>query len=113
MDNKFEYDIQKRAKAGTRATLRAVVSLYLIYMAYLIVKALGKDSPIPLPVGYGIAGIFVAAGIAFGVYTYRRYRIDLADARLTPKDPKASEIPESTEGPEEPEQEETAHDGDV
>ena len=29
-EQQFEYDIQKRAKAGTAATLRAVISVYVI-----------------------------------------------------------------------------------
>ena len=32
-EQQFEYDVQKRARAGTAATLRAVISLYIIYLA--------------------------------------------------------------------------------
>ena len=28
-EQQFEYDVQKRARAGTAATLRAVISLYI------------------------------------------------------------------------------------
>ncbi len=31
-ENKLEYDVQERARAGTRATLRAVVALSLIHI---------------------------------------------------------------------------------
>ena len=92
LNNNLEYDVQKRARAGTRATFRAVVSIYLCYMAYLVVKGLGGDSPIPTPVGWAIALVFVAAAVGFGFYTWKHYRKDLADAKLTPKEPQ--ETPE-------------------
>ena len=77
-----KYDVQKKARAATWATLRAVVSLYLLYMAWLIVKALGDSSPIPPVLGWIIAGVFAAAALGFGVYTWRSYRQDLTDAKL-------------------------------
>ena len=51
-EQQFEYDIQKRAKAGTAATLRAVISVYVIYLGWTVLKGvLNGSSPVPVWVG--------------------------------------------------------------
>lgn len=77
---KLEYDIQKRAKAGTTATFRAVVAGYLAYLGWQIATAEGSAVP-PLAARL-IGGAFIAAAIAFGVYIWKRWRLDLEAARL-------------------------------
>ncbi|MBQ3702913.1 MAG: hypothetical protein II885_09160 [Oscillospiraceae bacterium] len=80
---KFEYDIQKRARAGTRATLRAVVAGYLIYLAWQIVKGVRTGiTTMSHGVAYAAAAFFTLAAIAFVVYLVRTWRADLEAARL-------------------------------
>ena len=75
-----EYDIQKRARADTTALLRAVVAGYILYLGWNIVAA--RDSAMP-PTAAKLAGaVFMTAAIAFGVYTWKRWRLDLEAARL-------------------------------
>ncbi len=82
-----QYDVQKRAKASTRATLRAVVSLYLIYLGYTILKSTVRgESTLPLWLGWTAGIVFIVGALGFCVYIYRRWRMDLEAARLTPPD---------------------------
>ena len=79
----FEYDIQKRAKAGTAATFRAVVALYLIYLACQIIRGVRDGSSSMSPVIGWIAGVFfIAAAAAFGFYTWKRWRADVEASRF-------------------------------
>ena len=85
-DRQFEYDVQKRAKAGTAATFRAVVALYLIYLACQILRGVRDGSSSMSPViGWIACVVFVAAAAAFGFYTWKRWRADLEAARFSAK----------------------------
>ena len=90
-EQQFEYDVQKRARAGTAATLRAVISLYIIYLAW------NGSSPVPVWVGWLVAIVFTAAAIAFGVYTWKTWHRDLEAARLPANDGDCEEAVEETE----------------
>lgn len=79
----WEYDVQRRARAGTSATLRALVAGYLLYLAWQIVKGVraGETSMSPA-VAYTAAAFFVIAALAFIVYLIRRWRKEVEAARL-------------------------------
>ncbi len=79
----FEYDVQRRARAGTSATLRALVAGYLLYLAWQIVKGVrtGETSMSPA-VAYAAAAFFAIAALAFVVYLIRRWRKEVEAARL-------------------------------
>ena len=82
-EQQFEYDIQKRAKAGTAATLRAVISFYIIYLAWSVLKGIRNgSSPVPVWVGWLVAIVFTGAAVVFGVYTWKTYLRDKEAARL-------------------------------
>ena len=82
----FEYDIQRRARAGTGATLRALVAGYLLYLAWQIVKGVraGETSMSPA-LAYTAAAFFAIAALSFVVYLIRRWRADVEAARLPAK----------------------------
>ena len=97
-EQQFEYDVQKRARAGTAATLRAVISLYIIYLAWSVLKGVRNgSSPVPGWVGWLVAIVFTAAAIAFGVYTWKTWHRDLEAARLPANDGDCEEAVEETE----------------
>ena len=76
----LKYDIQKRARAGTAATFRAVVAGYLAYLGWKIATAGGGSMP---PLAARLIGCaFIVAAIAFGIYAWKRWRLDLEAARL-------------------------------
>ena len=79
----FEYDVQRRARAGTGATLRTLVAGYLLYLAWQIVKGVraGETSMSPA-VAYTAAAFFTVAALAFIVYLIRRWRKEVEAARL-------------------------------
>ncbi len=94
-EEKFEYDIQRRAKAGTAATFRLVVSAYLIYLAWSILRGvLNGSSPIPVWAGWAAAVFFAAAAVAFAVYTWKIYLRDKEAARLPEESDSEQEDPE-------------------
>ena len=77
------YDAEKKNRAGLHATLRGVVVLDLLYLAEKLVKNVYADATtIPAWAAWLIGAAFAAAAIAFGVYTWRAYRKDLAAAIL-------------------------------
>ena len=97
-EQQFEYDVQKRARAGTAATLRAVISLYIIYLAWSVLKGVrNRSSPVPVWVGWLVTIVFTAAAIAFGVYTWKTWHRDLEAARLPANDGDCKEAVEETE----------------
>ena len=100
MDEKeprFQYDIQKRARAGTSGTLRAAVALYILYIGYTLLRdTMAGVSSLPAWLGWLAGLVFMGAAVAFGVYTYRRYRAELAAAKLPPE----TDAEEETHGPE-------------
>ena len=94
-DDHLEYDIQKRARAGTAATLRAAVALYVIWIGVKIIRGVSDGSSAMSPVLAWIAGlVFITSSLVFGIFIWRRWRADLEAARLpsgendsTPDDP--------------------------
>ncbi len=79
----FEYDIQKRARASTAATLRAAVAIYFIYLGRSVIVGVREGSTTMAPwLGWTAGIVFIAAALAFGVYAWKRWRQDLEAARL-------------------------------
>lgn len=86
------YDVQKRARAGTTATLRAVVVLYVLYLGWMILRNYFQGTSTLPPWLAWLAGLgFAAAALGFAVYTYRRYKADLAAAVIRPAPESESE----------------------
>ena len=77
---RFEYDVQQRARAGVKATLRGAVAVYIVYLGYQLVR----DAEGAWQIAAGV--FFIAAALAFGVYAFRRWRLDLEAARLPEED---------------------------
>lgn len=95
-DGKFAYDVQKRARAGTAASMRAIVAAYLLYLAWRLFKgALKGESSMPAPLSYGAAAVFALFAVAFGVYIYKRWRTDVEAARL-PEEKSEKEPPKDS-----------------
>lgn len=77
------YDMQKKNKANMRATFRAVVSLYLLFLSYQIAHGSASgDSPIAPALAFAIGAGFVICALGYGVYTWRQYKSDMSAARL-------------------------------
>ena len=98
-NDKLEYDVQKRAKAGTAATFRAVVAVYIIYLGYNILRStIDGSSTLPPWVGWTVGIFFIAAALGFGYYIWRRWHRDVEAARL-PEAPEPQEIEEEDDAP--------------
>ena len=90
-EEQYDYDVQKRARAGTTATFRALISIYIIYLGWTVLRGVLKgSSPVPVWAAWLTAIVFTGASICFLVYTWKRYRKDLEAARI----PKAAETEE-------------------
>ena len=63
------YHPARKARAGRTMTLRVLVCLYFLYLAWQIASG-GAAGTSPMAVG-------------FGYYAWRRYRMDLKAAELT------------------------------
>ena len=99
-NDKLEYDVQKRARAGTAATFRAVVAVYIIYLGYNLIKTtVDGSSTLPVWLGWAAGIFFIAAALGFGYYIWRRWHIDVEAARL-PETPGPQEIEEEDDRPE-------------
>jgi len=91
-DQPFEFDIQKRARAGTAATLRAVVAAYIVYLGWTVLRGvLNGTSPVPVWVAWLVAAVFTAGAIGFLFYTWKTYLRDREAARIVPRPDQLSE----------------------
>ncbi len=64
-------------RSGNMAALRAVVAAYLVYLGgSLVWDRLTGKSDMALWAVWGCGILFIAAGIAFGVFTWRRWQAD-------------------------------------
>ena len=97
---KFEYDIQKRAQAGLKATFRGVVAAYIVYLGYQLIR----DAAGAWQIAAG--AVFIAAALAFGVYAFRRWRLDLEAARLPDEESVPVEADEDEPDTDEPDEDE-------
>ena len=82
-NDQFEYDVQKRARAGTTATFRVLVSFYLVYLGWSVLRGIRSGtSPVPVWVGWLVMLVFTGVAVFFCFYTWRRYQQDKEAARL-------------------------------
>ena len=78
------YDERKRSRASITAVLRSIVAFYLAYLGFTIAQNSGTQSTTMEPlVGWAICAVFTVAAIGFGVYTLKRYQIDLKAAEIS------------------------------
>ena len=62
-------------RAGTTFALRIAVSGYLIYLGFTLLRTCLGDASAPSPIVLWICGpLFMAAGLFFILYSWRRYR---------------------------------------
>ena len=88
---KKEYNIVRKNQANLHGLLRALVSLYLLYLAYHLLFAGGDDPSFP-PVARIAAGVlFAVCAVVFGIYAFRRYQTDCRKAELTDEEKEALE----------------------
>ncbi len=93
--NQPRYNEQMRSKATISAVLRAIVAFYLAYLGWTIAQnSGGEDTSMEPWMGWAICAVFFIVGIAFGVYTLKRYQADLKDAELPPEGPAGGSEPE-------------------
>jgi len=82
---KLEYNVQERARAGTKATFRGVVAFYIAYLGYKLIR----EPEAAWSVTAGV--VFILAALAFGYYIWRQWHIDVEKARLPDTDGQSSE----------------------
>lgn len=78
--NNSKYDQFKYSKAMRSGVLRVIVAVYICYLAFKIASA--EDTSMSNALCLIIGGVFMAAAIGFIVYSYKRFRADLEDAKL-------------------------------
>jgi len=86
---KPRYNQLRKNKADMRVLFRVLVSAALIYMAWKMPSLAQSDPTFPSALGWAACGLFAAAAIGFGFYTWRSYRADLKNAELTPQEEEA------------------------
>ena len=77
------YHYEKKNRAQVRAVLYAVVAAYVAYLGYSTTPLHGEPDGLSVTMAWVLGVALIAAGIAVAVYTYLRYRRDLADAEYT------------------------------
>ncbi len=78
--NGIKYDTEKLSKAGKGAVLRVVVAVYIAYLAFKIVSA--DNTSMSVTVSRIIGALFLAADIAFIIYTYNQFHKEMKAAVL-------------------------------
>ncbi len=82
---KKRYNVVRKNSADLHVLIRGIVAAYLLYLGWKLITS-GGDASFPPAVGYAVGALFAAGAIAFGVYSWKRYRADLHDAELTPEE---------------------------
>ena len=78
------YHPARKARAGRTMTLRVLVCLYFLYLAWQIASGgASGTSPIPQWGVVALTAAFAAVAVGFGYYAWWRYRSDLKAAELT------------------------------
>lgn len=78
-----KYDMKRRSRAGTAATLRAIVAIYVAYMVYNVLRGtIDGSSTLPVWAGWVLGIALLAADAVFAYYIWRTYQADLASAIL-------------------------------
>ena len=105
-----------KGRAISMASLRAVVAGYLIYLGGKLIydRLHTAESEMPVWLAWVFGIFFILAGSAFGFYTWKRYRKEVAEAKAqeAAEAQDTAEIQEETSGsteaeePEEPSEEE-------
>lgn len=86
---KKRYHVVRKQQADLKALLRALVSGYLLYLAW---KLAGASDPGFSQMARCLAGgLFAAAAAVFGLFTWKRYQADRKNALLTPEEEAALE----------------------
>ncbi len=80
---KKRYHVVRKQQADLRALLRGLVSAYLLYLGWKLLFQAGSDPAFPPAARLGFGGLFAAAALAFGWYTWKQYRSSLREAELT------------------------------
>ena len=83
---KKRYHMVRKNRADTRALLRGLVSAYLLYLGRKLMTGANRDPTFSPVLGCLAGGLFAAAALAFGFYTWRRYLSDREAALLTPEE---------------------------
>ena len=92
-----EYDVQRRARAGSSAGLRALVAGYLVYLAWQILRNVRSGETTMTPaVAYAASASFLLAAAAYAVYLVRCWRIEVEAARLRQSDEAENSAEEET-----------------
>lgn len=78
--NEVKYDLEKRSKAYKSIGLRMIVAVYICYLAFKIASA--EDTSMSKTMCWIIGGVFLAAAIAFIIYSRKRFLIDLDSAKI-------------------------------
>lgn len=81
---KPRYSFQRKNQATFRGVTRGVMSLYLAYLGFQMIKSClnGEESASTwaTPVG----AVFIVIAVFVGIYAWKHYRTDMKNAELTP-----------------------------
>jgi hypothetical protein len=76
----------KRNRAGGFFALRLAAAAYLAWLGFdLLHSYLAGSSGLPAALAWGSGVGFLAAGLGFGIYSFRRYRRETAEAEDPPE----------------------------
>lgn len=80
------YHVVRKNQADMKALLRALVSGYLLYLGWKLIRSGGSTPSFPPFAACLLGGLLALAGAAFGWYTWQEYRRALKGAELTPEE---------------------------
>ena len=99
-NDKLEYNVQQRARAGTAATFRGIVAAYIAYLGYRIIQGrTDETSTLHVWAHWAIGLAFIAVALGFGYYIWRRWRIDVEAARIREDSDEQEALPEEPAEP--------------
>ncbi len=86
MQSKKVYHYEKKNRAQVRAILYAVVAVYIGYLGYRTTPLYGEPDGLSVTMAWVLGIVLAVCAAAVLVYTWFRYRRELAAAEYTPEE---------------------------
>ena len=81
-------------RSGSLAALRIAAAAYIFYLGWTVLRdTLNGSSTIPVWVGWLAGLVFMGASLAYGVYSFRRYRQEQKAAQAQEPSPDEEDAP--------------------
>ena len=77
------YHYEQKNRAGVRAALYAVVAVYIGYLGYRTTPLYAEPDGLSVTMAWALGAVLMLCAVGVLIYTWRRYKRELAAAEYT------------------------------